>query len=100
MFRVQFKPNTQLLNANCPDFRQLVPVTVHKHTTEHATYHGGNLLAVLLQLQDTHMEHAYIMAEQRHGFCLIAICIYSIHAVYSQMQNKKMCNVFYNFSGV
>lgn len=48
MFRVQFKPNTQLLNANCPDVRQLVPVTVHKHTTEHATYQGENLLSVLL----------------------------------------------------
>lgn len=70
MFRVQFQPNTQLLDANCPDFRQLVPVTVHKHATEHATYHGGKLLSVLLQLPDTHMEHAYTTAEQKQIWVL------------------------------
>lgn len=59
MFRVQFQPNAQLLNANCPDLRQLVPVTVHKHTTKHTIHHGGHLLFVLMQLQDKHMENAY-----------------------------------------
>lgn len=62
MFRVQFKPNTQLLNANCSDFRQLVPVTVHKHTTEHDSSHGENLFSFLSQLQDKHMKQAYTMA--------------------------------------
>lgn len=60
MFRIRFQPNAQFLNTNCPDVWQQVPVTVHKHTAEHAVHHGGYVLPVLPQLKHTHVKNMCI----------------------------------------
>lgn len=51
---IHSQPGAQLLNTRCPDFRQLVPVAMHKHAAESAVHQRGQLLSVLQQLKHIH----------------------------------------------
>lgn len=59
VLRVHFQPKAQLFNTHCPDLRQLVPITMHKHTTESGIHHGGQLLSVFSQLQHTNIKQSH-----------------------------------------
>lgn len=59
VLRVHFQPEAQLLHTHCPNLRQSVPITVHKHTAESGIHHGGQLLFVFSQLQHANIKQSY-----------------------------------------